>query len=183
MQTHLRRVAVLLALLGLSLAGCSSRDGLVSPPTGPQIGAKGQGMPGVVRQGSPGGNVGEQHLFVSKTLGPQGGVIAVGRITVRFPAGSLPGLTTVSLTAWSVDDVYYFTVEPRNLTPTVPVQFSYLVGEPSEDTLSYNWNDGGWREPMPSWLSEDGTLLFSEAGFLGEFCVAPVEAINGRAGW
>lgn len=123
-------------------------------------------------------------LEVTKFFGPEGGVIEADRVSVRFPDGSLPpGSTKITLLVWNVGDACYFTLEPRDLAPLKPVEFSFKLGDGKTDGLSFHWNDKGWRQPMSSWLSEDKTLLLTESKFLGEFVVAPEYQGKGRAGW
>lgn len=184
MKSLLRLASVLIALLVLPLAGCFQQDRLNSPTIPDRAAVSGTPASEVVVVPiAPPADPAATHPSVSKVFGPEGGTIAMGRIMVQFPPKSLPrGQTTITLTAWGDDDAYYFTVEPRALKLARPVALACLIGDPTLD-LSFYWNDNGWRAPLSSDLSSDGTLLLAQAGFLGEFVVAPTELIDGRAGW
>lgn len=182
MRRQTRTFAVALSALCLMLfAGCSGQDG-ENRCTAPDFDGA-----AAIEQGRIAPRVADpvdSPETVRQVLGPEGGVIAVGRIAVRFPEGSLPpGKTEITLTAWDSDRGYYFTVEPKDFVPLTSVGFSYKLDLTDGAELSYNWNDGGWREPMPSWVSQDGTLLQTKSGFLGQFVVAPKYIGKGRAGW
>jgi hypothetical protein len=180
-RPHLLILAVF-SLCALVFAGCSQQDG-ASSPTAPSLEAPsaytsslafGREAPGLVSR--------KERECVTETIDSEGGVIECGRISVTFPKGSLPGKTEVTLIVWGVDEVY-FTVEPRDLLPLLPVQFSFRVDGGEGSDLTYYWNDKGWREPLPSWLNKEKDLLLSQADFLGEFLVAPKDDGKGRAGW
>lgn len=175
-------VLALLPLCVLVFAGCSQQDGVHSPTAPSLEDPSTSSSPLAFGRQAPGVAPRKQLECVTKIIDSDGGVIESGRVSVTFPKGCLEGKTMVSLLVWGKDEVY-FTVEPRNLVPLVPVQFSFQLDEGQSCDLTYYWNDEGWREPLPSWLSKDKTLLLSEADFLGEFLVAPEDDGKGRAGW
>jgi hypothetical protein len=180
---HRLLTLVIPTFCALMVAGCSQEDGLHGL-TAPSLEAPAgtSSSLGMARDALSLSDQSKEREIVQEILGPEGGVIETKRISVLFPKGSLPFKTEITLVVWGADEVY-FTVEPRDLVPLVPVQFSFKVESGKGSDLSYFWNDNGWREPLPCWLNKDGTILLSEADFLGEFLVAPEFDGKGRAGW
>jgi hypothetical protein len=192
---------VSLALLGT--IGCSDGDGGDETPTPRDASTERETSPDTRSDATPDGAtdaVDGGVATASQAIGPSGGTIGVGAVSVTFPAGALEQSTEITVTKTdrpppseyeSTSPLYRF--EPAGQTFETPVVVELQTSGADDSILYWSTPNGESYEPRPS--AADGNVVRARVahfstGFAGRRptctgdgdCPGPLECRDGTCG-